>query len=106
MSYSSKDNEFIDVVINVSVISNYYSVYVSKINKVGDKFSIPIIDYDLNMVPNEFIASLKKVLGVCFPNHTEFPIKLTKKIIPDISLGNKNYGSVTFFDCLFTTHIW
>jgi hypothetical protein len=94
------------VVINVSVISNYYAIYSSKINKTGNKYTIPIIDYDLNEIQNEFIAAIKDVLNICFPNHVKFPRELTEKTILDISLGNKNYGSVTFFDCIFTTLIW
>ncbi|MFN7910548.1 MAG: hypothetical protein ACK5QC_01920 [Bacteroidota bacterium] len=106
LSYSSIDNELIDLVINISIISDYYSIYVSKIKKIDNTFSIPIISFDTSNINSDLINTIRNSLFLFFPNYKNFPSNLAFEIVDNVSIGNKNIGEANFFDCIFTTHIW
>lgn len=106
VSYSSTDKFDIDLAINVSIISNYFSIYCSKIEKINGCFSIPEIDFSLKNIDDSLLIKIRKTIYASFPNYEEFPVSLVEETIPDISIGNKFVGEATFFNCIFTTHVW
>lgn len=104
--YSYFDNVIVDLSINVSIISNYFSIYVSTTKKENGCYSIPEIAYDLKKIDADLLVHIRKTIYASFPNYEEFPVSLVNETIPDISIGNKFIGEATFFNCIFTTHVW
>lgn len=106
LSYSSIDNVYVTLSINVSIISNYFSIYCSTTKKENGCYSIPEITFDLNNIDAALLVQIRKTIYVSFPRYEEFPVSLVGEIAPDIWIGNKMVGEATFFDCIFTTHVW
>jgi len=106
LSYSSSNNIYVDLSINVSIISNYFSIYCSTTEKINGCFSIPEIDFSLKNIDAALLVQIRKTIYSAFPQYDEFPVSLVREIVPEIWIGNKMVGEATFFDCIFTTHIW
>ena len=106
LSYSSIDNVYVTLSINVSIISNYFSIYCSTTKKENGCYSIPEITFDLNNIDAALLVQIRKTIYASFPQYEEFPVSLVGEIAPDIWIGNKMVGEATFFDSIFTTHVW
>lgn len=106
LSYLSNKNEFINISINLSIISNYFSIYKSTTHKINGIFSKPTIDFRLSFIETDLIEKIKVLLLDLFENYEEFPLDLNNEIVTDVTIGNKNFGEATFFNCIFTTHVW
>lgn len=103
---SSKGSISINWVINISVISNYYAIYQSTIESIGE-FNMPsYIEYNDFEIPKEISDILFRELKFYFGKWEKFPNHLALKIVPNITVGIKNFGETTYFDCIFTSHIW
>ncbi len=103
---SKVENEDIQLVINISVISNYFSIYQTTKERVGDLYMPSIIDRDFNKVPKELVKIVIDEIKGSFKEYRIFPKVLVDKVIPDVSVGLKSFGEATFFDCLFTSNVW
>lgn len=106
LSYSSIDNVYVTLSINVSIISNYFSIYCSTTEKINGCYSVPEIDFSLNNIDADLLVQIRKTIYSSFPQYEEFPVSLVNEIAPEIWIGNKMVGEATFFDCIFTTHVW
>jgi hypothetical protein len=100
-------NEIVqEMAVHVSIISKYFSVYVSTFDKKNRFKSFP--QRCTLTTENEIhhFNRIKEQLSKNYPDHKYLDPELTQKIIPDVTIGNYHYGQATVFHCLFTTHIW
>ena len=95
VSILDKEKKWNTYVIFISVISEYYYIYLN-----DDLWRIK------NLKNNEDFREINKIVGKNFSNHKELKPLVAKSIIPDIDYGHKYFGEVTILHCLFTDHIY
>ena len=88
--------------INISLMINRYYIYISD-SKNRKEIRLECKNKD----EEEIKMTLESLIR---QNIHESYVEITKVeancIVPNIAIGNKDFGEVTVADCLFTTHVW
>jgi hypothetical protein len=90
-------------VFNISVISNYYSIYLTQIHGNGP---CSIETGSANEQERTFIAHIAKQIKLFFPDYVPFPMEYFHEKVPNVYAGSGDpFSYATYFDCLITNHI-
>lgn len=92
------------IVLNISHVVPLYCAYKSTYDVVRKTTRIDFISIKNSPdLKTDFIA---ETIDQVLPFYMELPPDMVAKVVPDISTAKKGIGEATFFDCLFTDHLW
>jgi hypothetical protein len=95
-----------EMAVHISVISHYFSIYVSSFN-MKNRFNLLPQNYFISDPEElECFECVKKIIGEHFVNYRYLNPETAVKPVAGIAIDNQHFGQVNIFNCLFTTHIW
>lgn len=105
INLAGTSNLYRSLVVHVSIIAPFGSVYISEITVENAKYSTPQISFlPITSEDQECFArigfNLKEIFG-----YDLLPVELLTKVVPDVAVKNQLLNESTIFHCLFTDHI-
>jgi len=97
------DNFFVSVNINISLISNFYIVYI-KSNKVNDLNRFDSVSNRNSFLETNVHKDLINIISKLIEDklfYTKFPAEYVDKVIPDINFQDIEMGKFTFYNAFF-----
>ncbi len=93
------------LVIHVSILAPFTSVYLSEVRLKNGRYSQPEISFQSNRPEDNNYYSYALLSFQKQIQYEILDLKLVTAIIPDVAVGNQLLNEATVFHCLFTDHI-